>query len=121
MCIRETIHNTQLEQSDIILYIYLTKNIDLISCQNCFHIPSGRNNMYRIKTSNLYYCQECINKWVNNYNNPITGKKLKIDDVEINHEINDLIDKYTKYNMLNIGNIKIDITINRNDNIPFEK
>lgn len=107
-------------QSDIILYIYLINNLDLISCQNCFYIPRDKNKMYRIKTSNLHYCKECINKWVDRYNNPITGEKLKIEDVEINYEINDLIEKYIKYNKLNIENIKIDISINKSNNILFE-
>lgn len=117
MYLKET---NQFSQSDIMLYIYLINNIDLISCQTCFNIPRGKNKMYRIKTSNLNYCKECINKWINNFNNPITGDKLKIDDVEINYEINSLIEKYIKYNKLNIENIKIDISINKNNNILFE-
>lgn len=110
----------QSSQSDIILYIYLINNLDLISCQNCFNIPHGKNKMYRIKTSKLHYCKECIDKWVNRFNNPITGNKLNIDDVEINYEINDLLEKYIKYNKLNIENVKIDISINKNNNIFFE-
>lgn len=107
-------------QSDIILYIYLINNLDLISCQNCFDIPFGKNKMYRIKTSTLNYCKECIDKWVDKFNNPVTGEKLKIDNVEVNYEINNLIEKYRKYNKLNIENIKIDISINKNNNILFE-
>lgn len=110
----------QFSESDIILYVYLINNIDLISCQNCFYVPRDKNKMYRIKSSNLYYCKECIDKWVDKFNNPISGNKLKIDDVEINYEINDLIEKYIKYNKLNIKNIKIDISINKNNNILFE-
>lgn len=105
---------TQSSQIEIILYIYLLKNLDIISCQTCFCIPCGDNKMYRIKNTNLYYCKKCIDKWIDKYNNPSTGVKLKKNDVEINYEINDLIEKYLKYNKLNIENIKIDISINKN-------
>lgn len=103
------------EQSEIILYIYLLNNLDMISCQGCYCIPYGSNKMHRIKKSKLYYCKNCINKWINNYNNPITGIKLNGNDVEINYEINDIIEKYIKYKKLNIKNIKIDISMNKNE------
>lgn len=55
------------EQSEIILYIYLLSNLDMISCQCCYCIPYGSNKMHRIKKTRLYYCKNCINKWMNNY------------------------------------------------------
>jgi hypothetical protein len=112
---QEITGNTQLLQTEIILYIYLLNNLDMISCQICYCIPHGENKMYRIKNSRLCYCEKCINKWVNNYNNPITGIKLRNKDVEVNYEINDLIQIYLKYKKLNIKNIKIDISMDKNE------
>jgi hypothetical protein len=104
-------------EKDIILYIYLLNNLELISCQGCQCIPYIKNSMYRIKGTDLSYCKECINKWVGIYNNPTTGIKLKTEDIENNYEINDLIKKYVKYIKMDIKEIKINISINKDKNI----
>lgn len=103
------------KQSELILYVYLLNNLDIISCQCCDCIP-GKNEMYRIKNSRFIYCKNCINKWLNKYNNPVTGNKLNNNDIEINYEINDLIEKYLNCKKLNIKNIKINISLNPNEN-----
>lgn len=112
---QETQRWSQNQQSEIFLYVYLLNNLDVISCQGCCCIPYKNNKMLRIKNSRLYYCKNCIDKWINIHNNPITGVKLKKNDVEINYEINDLIENYLKYKKLNINNIKIDILMKNND------
>lgn len=104
-------------EKDIILYIYLLNNLELISCQGCQCIPYIKNSMYRIKGTDLSYCKECINKWIGIYNNPTTGIKLKTEDMENNYEINDLIKKYVKYKKMDIKEIKINISINKDKNI----
>jgi len=111
--LQETKEYSQQQQSEIILYIYLLNNLDMISCQGCCRIPYKNNKMYRIKNSRLYYYKNCIDKWINICNNPITGVILEKNDVEINYEINDLIENYLKYRKLNINNIKIDISTNK--------
>jgi N6-adenosine-specific RNA methylase IME4 len=70
--------------------------------------------MYRIKNTKIIYCKECINKWLYKYNNPTTGIKLNEKDIEINYEINNLIEIYIKHKTLDIKNININITINKN-------
>lgn len=111
----ENLETQKKGNTEIILYIYILNNIDLISCQGCYCIPYGTNKMHRIKCSKLYYCKKCINKWLDKYINPVTGIKLNENDVEINYEINDLIEIYTKYKSLNIKGIKIDISMNRKE------
>lgn len=73
--------------------------------------------MYRIKETNLSYCKKCMNKWIDRYNNPVTGIKLKIEEIENNYEINDLIKKFMKYKEMNIKDIKINISINKEKDI----
>jgi hypothetical protein len=104
-------------EKDIILYIYLLNNLDLISCQGCQCIPYVENSMYRIKETDLSYCKKCMGKWINIYNNPTTGMKLKIEEIENNYEINNLIKKYIKYKEMNIKDIKINISIKEDENI----
>lgn len=104
-------------ENDIILYIYLLNNLELISCQGCQCIPYVKNSMYRIKETNLSYCKKCMNKWIDIYNNPVTGIKLKIEEIENNYEINDLIKKFMKYKEMNIKDIKINISINKEKDI----
>lgn len=104
-------------ENDIILYVYLINNLELISCQCCQCIPYLENSMYRIKGTKLSYCKNCMNKWIDKYNNPITGIKLKIGDIEHNYEINDLIKNFEKYKEMNIKDIKINISINNKKNI----
>lgn len=102
------------DNHDFFLYVYLIKNQELISCQGCCVIPYGKNTMYRIKNTKIIYCKECINKWLYKYNNPTTGIKLNEKDIEINYEINNLIEIYIKHKTLDIKNININITINKN-------
>lgn len=93
------------------------KNPGLISCQGCFNIPEI-NKMYRINNTRLSYCSNCINKWITSkYINPVTGNKLEKKDIELNHEINELIEIYIKYRKLNIKNISINISIDKNDDL----
>lgn len=99
---------------DIFLYIYLIKNIDLISCQGCCTIPYYENKMYKIKNSKIYFCKNCIYKWLYTYNNPNTGKILEKEDIEINYEINNFIEIYLKHKKLDINNINVNISI-KND------
>ena len=99
---------------EIFLYVYLIKNKELISCQGCCDIPYGKNTMYRVKNTKITYCKECINKWLYKCNNPITGIKLNEKDIEINHEINNLIEIYIKHKTLDIKNININVSINKN-------
>ena len=91
---------------EIFLYVYLIKNKELISCQGCCDIPYGKNTMYRVKNTKITYCKECIN--------PTTGIKLNEKDIEINHEINNLIEIYIKHKTLDIKNININVSINKN-------
>lgn len=112
---QEITRNSQQLQTEIISYIYLLNNLDMISCQICYCIPHGENKMNRIKNTKLCYCKNCVNKWINECINPITGIKLRENDVEINYEINDLIEIYIKYKNLKIKNIKIDISMNKNE------
>lgn len=102
---------------DIFLYIYLIKNIELISCQGCCCIPCYENKMYKIKNSKIYFCKNCISKWVCNYNNPNTGKILEKEDIEINYEINNFIEIYLKHKKLDINNINVNISIKNNISI----
>jgi hypothetical protein len=109
--------STQLNNSDFILYVYFIKNPDLILCQGCCNIPE-LNKMYRINNTKLSYCENCINKWIiSKYINPVTGHKLEKNDTELNYEINKLIKIYNKYKKLDIKNISINISIDKNDNL----
>ncbi len=106
--------------SEILLYIYFVKNPHFITCQCCFRIPE---NMYKIRNTNLSYCKNCIELWLNNKCiNPITRKKLEKGDIEINYEINELIEIYTKYKKLKlkIKNINIDLLKEEENNILLE-
>jgi hypothetical protein len=103
----------QIDDSDFILYVYFMKNPELISCQGCCNIPD-KNKMYRINNTKLSYCKECIDKWIiSKYINPVTGYKLEKKDIELNYEINELIKIYIKYRKLNIKNISINISIDK--------
>jgi hypothetical protein len=107
--------------SEILLYVYFVKNPHLITCQCCFKIPE--DIMYKIRNTNLSYCKYCINIWLNNKCiNPITRKKLEKNDIEINYEINELIEIYTKYKKLKlkIKNINIDLLKEEENDILLE-
>ena len=97
---------------EILLYIYLLKNSDVITCKYCYEIPFGINNMYRIKNTSINCCKNCFNKWINNNSiNPKKGVPLIIDDIEPSREINDFIEIYINYKCryMNIKNITINI------------
>lgn len=109
--------STQINDSDFILYVYFMKNPGLISCQGCCNIPE-RNKMYRINNTKISYCENCINKWIiSKYINPVTGHKLEKKDIELNYEINELIEIYIKYRKLNIKNISINISTDKNEDL----
>lgn len=108
---------TNFNDSELILYIYFTKNPDFISCQACCNIPEI-NKMYRLRNTKMAYCEKCINKWLaSKYINPVTGFILEKKDIELNYEINELIEIYIKYKKLNIKNININISIDKNDDL----
>lgn len=102
---------------ELILYIYFIKNPDLISCQICYNIFET-NKIYRLRNTKMSYCDKCVKKWLTSkYINPATGFVLEEKDIELNYEINKLIEIYTKYKKLNIKNININISIEKNDDL----
>lgn len=102
---------------ELILYVYFTKNPDLISCQTCFNIPEI-NKMYRLRNTKMSYCEQCISKWLSGkYINPATGCILEKKDIELNYELNELIEIYIKYKKLNIKNININISIDKDEDL----
>lgn len=109
--------STKINDSGLFLYIYLMKNTDQISCQLCYDIFEI-NKIYRLRNTKMSYCDKCIKKWlISKYINPSTGLILEKTDIEINYEMNELIEIYTKYKKLNIKNININISIEKNDNL----
>ena len=102
------------KKSDIMLYAYLKMNPNLITCEGCFLIPIGLNTMYRITNLNSIYCKKCVSKWIEHKGiNPITGKSLEKNDIQLNYEVNKLIEIYTNYEDLCIKSINVNIKIDK--------
>ena len=107
-----TAMNELQNKDNIIKYVLLSNDIDLIKCNVCFKIPDKLYCIFKKECISYSYCIYCVNRIEKEQKRcPFTRINFDIKDIVENKQKNELISIYYKYNVL-IKNIKLNIETN---------